>query len=149
MATASPSGWPPSAEWQIHRRTLSSQTSVPPSDRNSCLGCSISGSHAEKTLPLNLMRQSFREEALPGSWGLLIVTHPWAFPGGKHGTVFPDQTWTLPRGSQTRCLACTNISTSDWTARPGSVFPWLYFTNVCVFLPAPLGKLPCFMASCR
>lgn len=102
-----------------------------------------------KALPLNLMRQPFIKQPLPGCWGLVIVIHPKAFPGGKHGTVFPDQTWTLPRGSQTHCLVCTNISTCNWTAHPGSVFLLLYFTNVCVFLPAPLGKLPCFMATCH
>lgn len=95
------------------------------------------------------MRAIYKGASSGRGWVLVIVTHPKDFPGGKHGTVFPDQTWTLPRGSQTHCLVCTNISTSNWTAHPGSVFLLLYFTNACVFLPAPLGKLPCFMATCH
>lgn len=102
-----------------------------------------------KSTPTQPNETAICKGAFSGCWGLVIVIHPEAFPGGKHGTVFPDQTWTLPRGSQTHCLVCTNISTSNWTARPGSVILLLYFTNVCVFLPASLGKLPCFMATCH
>lgn len=100
-----------------------------------------------KSTPTQPNETAIYKGASSGCWGLVIVIHPKAFPGGKHGTVFPDQTWTLPRGSQTHCLVCTNISTSNWTAHPGSVVLLLYFTNVCVFLPASLGILPCFLAT--
>lgn len=129
-------------------KCLGSQTCVLPSDRSSCLAA-LPPSHTLKSTPTQPNETAIYKGASSGSRGLVIVIHPWAFPGGKHGTVFPDQTWTLPRGSQTYCLVCTNISTSDWTAQPGSVFPLLYFTNVCVFLSAPLGKPPCFMATCH
>jgi hypothetical protein len=100
-------------------------------------------------LPLNLMRQPFRKEALPGSWAWsLLLTHRPSlvvnmelFSQTKHGPsleVARHSVWC----AQTFWLL-------DWTARPGSVFPLLYFTNVCVFLPAPLGKPPCFMVTCH
>lgn len=95
------------------------------------------------------MRQPFMKGASSGRWGLVIVIHPEAFPGGKHGPVFPDQTWTLLPRSQTHCLACTNISPSHWTAHPGGGVLLLYFTNVCVFSPASLGKPPCATATCH
>lgn len=80
-------------------------------------------SHTLKNTPTHSNEIAIYKGASSGWWSLVIVIHPKAFPGGKHGTVFPDQTWTLLRDSQTHCLVCTNISASDWTARPGSVFP--------------------------
>lgn len=82
-------------------------------------------SHLLKNTPTQPNEKAIYKRASSGCWGLVIVTQPLAFPGGKHGTVFPDQTWTVPRGTQTHCLVCTNISTSDWKAQPGGVFPLL------------------------
>lgn len=104
-----------------------------------------------KTLPLRLMRQPFRKEPLPavGAWSLLLPHRPFLvvnmalfsqtkqgpFQGVARHTVWGAQTFLLQTGQPS--LA---VSSPCFT---------LLCVCVCVFLPTPLGKLPCFMAICR
>lgn len=102
-----------------------------------------------KALPFNLVRQPCIKDPLlaAGFWSLLFIQRPSLvvnmalFSQTKQGPSLEVARHTV------WCAQTFWLLTGQLTLAESSLL--LYFTNVCVFLPAPLGKRPCFMATCH